>query len=508
MTWRRAAILVIAVTVVRIAATYNVFSEASDEPMHISCGLQIYEQHRYDFQTVNPPLPRLFIALGPWLLGTTLPPDMPFPGVLKTLYTGGHYPASLLAARPGTLVFVIIALIAIWAWTRREAGERAAFFAVLLLGGEPLFLAHGGLATHDAAAAAGTAVALLAFSRWLGERTTRDALLFGAAFAFATLCKFSCLVFIPAACIAIVLVRRRLPPLRQIGWIALAFVIVIWAGYGFTVGTVMPMGFVREIVGETSPLLTWRIPAPRFFDGLALVRHFDREGMLCYFHGQISTTGWWYYFPAAVVLKTTLPLLILGIAAIFAARRTPAIEGLAAAAAMLLLTLPSKLDIGVRYVLPLYVPLAFAAAVTASTMLDRTRLVRRTAIALLAAHVVVSAFAHPDYLPYFNALAGNNPSRWLIDSNLEWGQDAKRLAAVTKELHIAKMGHSIMSAANFEVLGLPEMELMDIGKERHGWFAIGEHFFRIRKAELHGRLWLDGKPYRRVGKSIRLYYVP
>src|SRR5437762_4941841 len=108
---RLGAILVVIATVARIAATYDVFSETTDEPMHVSCGLQIYEQHRYDFQTVTPPLPRLFIAIGPWLLGAHLPPRMPFPGIMQTFYTA-DYPATLIAARAGTLVFVLIALAA------------------------------------------------------------------------------------------------------------------------------------------------------------------------------------------------------------------------------------------------------------------------------------------------------------------------------------------------------------------------------------------------------------
>ena len=100
---RLGAILVVIATVARIAATYDVFSETTDEPMHVSSGLQIYEQHRYDFQTVNPPLPRLFIAAGPWLLGVRLPRQMPFPGMMKMFYWGGKYPASLIAARAGRL---------------------------------------------------------------------------------------------------------------------------------------------------------------------------------------------------------------------------------------------------------------------------------------------------------------------------------------------------------------------------------------------------------------------
>jgi 4-amino-4-deoxy-L-arabinose transferase-like glycosyltransferase len=266
---------------VRIAATYDVFSETNDEPMHVACGIQIFEQHQYDFLTANPPLPRLFIAAGPWLLGARLPPHMPFPGVMQMFYVGGHYPETLIAARAGNLVFVVIALVAAWAWARREAGELAGFLTVLLLAGEPLLLGHGGLATHDVAAAAGAAVALLAFSRWLELPGAKNAALLGAAYGFAVLCKFSCIVFVPVACAAILLLRRQRPSLRAV---ATTFAIVcgvsaavVWAGYGFTVGTVLPMGFVREII-PYPPLQSWRIPAPRFLDGLALVRHFDREG--------------------------------------------------------------------------------------------------------------------------------------------------------------------------------------------------------------------------------------
>jgi len=508
------AVAIALVTVLRIAATWNVFSETNDEPMHVSCGLQIYEQHQYDFQTVNPPLPRLFIGIGPRLLGAHLAPDMPFPGLTKTFYSASNYPKTLIAARAGTLVFVLIALAAAWGWARREAGPLAAFLTVLLLAGEPLFLGHGGLATHDAAAAAGMAVSMLAFSRWLERPGGANAALLGAAYGFATLCKFSCILFVPAACAAILIVRalrRRAPRLREVGamlvLVALASAAVVWAGYGFSFGTLMPMGFVQEVISYP-PLMSWHMPAPRFFDGIAMVRHFDREGMTSYLYGHIRTRGWWYYFPVAVALKTTLPLLALAILGGVVARRSPAAEALAAAGAILVVTFPSTLDIGVRYVLPICVPLAFAGSVAAAAMLGRPRVWRAAAAALIVAHVAVSALAHPDYIAYFNALAGNNPSRWLIDSNLEWGQDVKRLAEVTRELHVDIFQQAVMSIANWDVLGFPPRKSFNPGDETHGWLAVGEHIYRLTKAERGGRLWLDGRPYRRVGKSIRLYHIP
>jgi hypothetical protein len=191
------------------------------------------------------------------------------------------------------------------------------------------------------------------------------------------------------------------------------------------------------------------------------------------------------------------------------ARRAPLfVEAIAAVAAMLVITFSSTLDIGARYVLPVYVPLAFAGAVAATTMLARPRAWRCAAIALVVAHVAVSAFAHPDYVAYFNAAAGSNPSRWLIDSNLEWGQDAKRLAETARELHVDRLKQSVMCIADWDVLGAPPRESFNPAIETHGWLAVGEHFYRLAKAEFGGRLWLDGRPYRRIGKSIRLYHVP
>ena len=41
--------------------------------------------------------------------------------------------------------------------------------------------------------------------------------------------------------------------------------------------------------------------------------------------------------------------------------------------------------------------------------------------------MIGSLAAHPDYLAYFNALAGDDPERIVVDSDLDWGQDIKRL---------------------------------------------------------------------------------
>ena len=51
---------------------------------------------------------------------------------------------------------------------------------------------------------------------------------------------------------------------------------------------------------------------------------------------------------------------------------------------------------------------------------------------------------YPDYLAYFNELAGGpqNGYKYLDDSNLEWGQDLKRLAAYQKQYPEMKVLYS------------------------------------------------------------------
>ena len=167
-----AALALIVLSMLRIASTWTVFSATVDEPMHVSAGLQLYTQHVYTYQPENPPLPRLVLALAPWLGGMDFDPARRVDEqLLRVFHSDGRYETNLVLARAGNLVFFVIASLATWWWARRELGETAGFVATLLFTFQPMVAGHAGLATHDVAATAGVAVSLLAFARWLDERT-------------------------------------------------------------------------------------------------------------------------------------------------------------------------------------------------------------------------------------------------------------------------------------------------------------------------------------------------
>lgn len=466
---RKAALALIVLSTLRIAATWTLYSATVDEPMHVSAGLQLYTQHAYTYQPENPPLPRLVLAFAPWLGGMDFDPNRSIDEqLLRVFYSDGRYKTNLVLARAGNLVFFVLAAVAVWLWARRLLGEQGALVATLLFTLQPMIAGHAGLATHDLAATAGVAWSLLAFARWLDEQTVKRAALFGVAFGLAVLCKFSCIGYVPAACLAMYLVRRdfRWRALLPAFAAALAVTLfVTWSGYAFHVEP--------------------------FLAGIRGLRAIDQGGHFGFLFGQVRMDGWWWYFPTAVALKSTIASLVL---ALFARRR--GLEALAAVVAILLVAMPSHLNLGVRYVLPLYAPLAVAGA---SVTFARKWLLA----ALLAWHTVASAVAIPDAFPYFNEAAGPRPWQYLLDSNIDWGQDALRLKRVIREKKIDQIGLAVLGWHDWDALGYPPHYALQRDVPSQGWVAVSEHMFGLAR----GAPWLEGRRYERVGKSIRLYYV-
>jgi 4-amino-4-deoxy-L-arabinose transferase-like glycosyltransferase len=492
------AALLIAVAALRIASTYRTFSAIVDEATHVGAGLELLQFHRYTIQPENPPLPRVIWASIAWAGGMRIDSSGSFLDRLRSVFYGhGNYRTNLVLARVGNLLFFVLAALALWLAARDALGERGALLALLLFTTEPIVLGYCGLANHDAPAVAGVAIALLAFSRWLQQPDAIHSFAVGAAYAFSILCKFSCIVFIPAACAAMFLVRLRHDPHpgRPAAVAKLVLIVVatscllLWAGYGFTID---------------------RVPAPDFLIGVKGLLRIESHGVLAYLCGEQSNVGWWWYFPFAVALKTTLTLFALFAIGGWFAIRTPDLrwsfaEWTFCALMIIAVTLKSSLDLGVRYVLPFYVPFAIATAAAAVAMLRSGGIARVAAVTILVIHISISAFAHPDYFPYFNALAGRDPSRYLIDSNLDWGQDLLRLSDALQRSRIDRVGLSLLTGVNdYDALGFPPRYPLHPWRPSHGWIAVSDHSYRMTKTE-GGWMWLEGKPYRRIGKSIRLY---
>ncbi|HEY3054364.1 MAG TPA: glycosyl transferase, partial [Thermoanaerobaculia bacterium] len=168
-----------------------------------------------------------------------------------------------------------------------------------------------------------------------------------------------------------------------------------------------------------------------------------------------------------------------------------------------------SINIGVRHILPMYPPLAIVAAFAATTIWRRSSdAFARTMLAALVAWLIIgSAIAHPDYLAWFNEAAGEHPEQIAVDSNLDWGQDILRLRRAVHDLHIEKLNVLIATNAWIYAHDIVSEGLVPYRKST-GWVAVSETALALDGR--HGEYrWLDVyRPVRRVGKTIRLYYIP
>jgi hypothetical protein len=230
------------------------------------------------------------------------------------------------------------------------------------------------------------------------------------------------------------------------------------------------IGFSLAYIGHKLHL-----PSHTFLYGLAAVAEHNAGGHDSYLLGMRSKVGFWYYFPVVFAVKCTLTAiaitLLAGTAIVWALIR----RGLRALTPMALgLTLPpvlyfifsmsSGINLGMRHILPIY-PFLYVgvAAILARPECSAGRAWQHVLlIALMLGQAAECASIHPDYLAFFNAAVGG-PGRgpeYLVDSNIDWGQDVKKLvrwldAHGTRRAHVFYFGNAQLRYYGIDELGYP-----------------------------------------------------
>jgi 4-amino-4-deoxy-L-arabinose transferase-like glycosyltransferase len=557
-TVRVALALVILGSCVLAAGCWRIYTNTWDEPEHIAAGIELLDKGHYEYDTEHPPLARVLLALGPFLAGAhsfgTPPPDGTQEGK-DILYADGHYDLYLTLARAGNLPFLVLLLLATWLWARRLfASDATALLALVLLISVPPILGHAALATLDVAAAATCLLALYTLENWLASGRWEEAVLFGVTSGIAIATKFSAVPFIALSLLALGLVQGlnswratrgthehhpwRVLRSRATGAVlaGLAALVPLLAAYavrspdvsGVEVRFDWAVNYLISQGGLARALGSWLSHAwlPReltdLVNGVIAVKAHNDAGHRSYLLGQVSLDGWWYFYLVTLAVKTPLPLLAggsLGLACL-AGKGWRARDGWALAPLVLVLAILgfasvfSRINIGIRHVLILYPFLALGGAYLAwrawraCRALGDARL-RLGATMLLAALLLwqVSTLwrAYPDYLPYFNETV-REPRRVLVDSDLDWGQDLRRLEIRAAQLHIGKLSLAYNGTADLAREPLPPFEILKAGQPVSGWVAISA-LARTRRPSDYA--WLDAyRPLERIGHTIDLYYIP
>lgn len=205
------------------------------------------------------------------------------------------------------------------------------------------------------------------------------------------------------------------------------------------------------------------IPAYRYFRGFFDFLAHDYRGHYTYLSGYIYDIGIWQYFVIAYLIKSPIPLLILlafslCVFAIIWIRKIdfPFIGYVLLIPPLVywLISLKSHINIGVRHLMPIYpfyaVIIAGAIAIILKKIPEHSPFFQKSLLInssrkhriffkILIATLILwflaeTAIIYPYHLSYFNELIGGpkNGHQYLLDSNIDWGQDFLRLKKYMK----------------------------------------------------------------------------
>ncbi|HLF81357.1 MAG TPA: glycosyltransferase family 39 protein, partial [Anaerolineales bacterium] len=456
--------------------THPVFNDTADEAVHIGCGLEVWERRQYTLEPQHPPLARLAVSVLPYFAGLRHRGDIPD----WESHDLDFYWRTLRLARMGNLVFLPFLLLYVYRWGREIHGAAGGLAAAALVSFSPNLLAHASLATLDFGAATTLVAATWYLWQWSQRLDPRLALKAVLAFGLAVLTKFSALFLLPPIAVAFLALART-----RVSWrMAVAFVTVLilllWAGYGFSWRPLPPaqhsapratlQGAVQRglerVVGRHA------VPAPGLVRGLLDMLGHNAKGHQCYLLGKLGKRGWWYYFPIVLALKTTLPLLALVVLALmWGPRRRMVLYPGVAAAVVLAVCMMSNLNLGVRHILAIY---PFFALLAAGLFVSPRRAARGVALVLGLWHGAESVAAHPDYLPYFNQTVRSHAEDFLLDSNLDWGQDLERLRRFLEQERIDTVYLSFFGRGHPIRQRIPGTRPLEPQDRPAGWVAVSQ----------------------------------
>ncbi|MEZ5402897.1 MAG: glycosyltransferase family 39 protein [Bryobacteraceae bacterium] len=506
MTWKQkllAAAILAGMAVVQFY-TASLENDTFDEGAHIAAGMSYWATGDYRLNLEHPPLAKLLFVIPLMAAGLrfdTANPHWTQPDQVALgrdfLYRSRLSADTILSlARSVTIAFTVLLGAAIAWWTTRRYGANAALFALAVFALDPTVIAHGRYATTDIPVACLSFLSVIAWIEWLESGRPRWLAAAALLFALAAVTKFSALYALPVHAATAILRREFRKGALGLAAIAAVTAFVASAAYG-------PAGLAAQ-GPENFP------PGHPYLTGLRTLREHNEAGHSAYLLGSLVQGGRWQYFPIAFALKTPLATLALIAMAIATGRRIPgAWMLLAYPAAYFAISMASNINIGVRHLLPVS-PFLFVT-IGATFAIARPYL-RYVAFAALAAIAMENARVFPDYLAFFNAAAGGKDAgpRYLLDSNLDWGQDVKKLARYLEANHVDRASVALFTNAPPAYYGIRAMDLPVIPAElpaTKGWIAISvTELHDVYRPTQPRYTWLrTQRPTARIGGSIYVF---
>jgi hypothetical protein len=451
----------------------------NDEPGHL-VGANLYWEAADRLPPGDmPPLIKLVGGWAPRMIDLPLPGDLGRPGDTRrewevSLAMMEHLRHDRIGriffySRLPLMVFPLLTVWIVWLWARELFSPVTAIAAAGLFALEPTALAHGALFKNDLAATFAYFLFWFAIWRYWRNPSIRGAALVAVATALCMIAKLSLLFVFGVAPLLIVLrgplrpmcghgpfdcgtespaQAESLPHPRRhaiiryfgvaLGVCAAAYVLVLAAAQ-FDVRWLGAGDLVRLDADRTIPawfqiaaraFTVFPVPARMWAGTYALMSGFAYENPV-YLYGRIWPHGHPLYFLAALLVKAPVTLIAFGgigaglLLTALVKRRLTWSDAFWTAPGALYIFLCSRVPVqlGVRLILPA-LPFGVLLCAFAVEWMRKRRAGRIVVGAGLALFAFETARIYPHGIAFFNLAAGGPGAgiRYLVDSNLDWGQ--------------------------------------------------------------------------------------
>lgn len=499
-------------------------SLTSDERVHLPAGYVYWKTRDFRLNPEHPPLMKLLCAAPLLFMDLRLPPTTPEAGQTFHAYQpifGSRFLFTqdadriLFWGRVPALAVGLLLLGLLFAWSREMNGSAGAALMTLGLAAlEPTLLAHSHLVTDDVALACFGVMAFFFLWRFSRGGALRDLLFATLGMGLALASKFSALFQLP---IFFVLAWAAWPQ----GGLIVRGRTRLGGGVGSRLAALAGMVFVLALIIQAAYLFS--ADPGLYARGIQEVRANRPSFNPVYVHGSFYDPAPYWYPLYVFLLKTPLPTLLAMLLGVGMALRA----GARSAGGLAYLIVPAAVqtavvcglayNYGQRYLLPttafLLVPAGRCAALFAGRRAGR---VLGTVLGLWIAGSILRAA--PNQIAYVNELAGGPASgpRFLSDSNVDWGQDLKRLARFQRERALPELILAYWGPAQPEYYGIRWRPLSYAAavadRPPGGVYAISVN----RLVDMRRRVLLAGdsanldwlarfRPTARVGGSIVIY---
>jgi len=502
-------------------------SPTYDEPIYISDGFIYLKEADIEWMTEHPPLMKELLAL-PLLFMKVWNPfddlnikkDVGIWLFAEQFFSGNDFQKMVTASRIVVIFLSIILGIYLFIWSKELWGDIGGLLSLFLYCFCPNVLAYSSIATLDLGTAGFSFIYFYYLYRLLKSHKKIFIIPAGIFLGFALLSKFTSFLLIIITIFLMLLkfiikdTKTKIsnsqinPPYENTNFRKMQILFFISC---FSLIVLISILVITINYG----LVFHKFFFEPYLNGFKKLSNISKRTEF-FFCGKTSFEGWYLFYLITYFIKTPLPTLCLLIASIIfiIKKKVKSFDIffllLPIVCFFIFLTI-NKFSIRYRYILP---AIPFTFLLIGSLGSDKT-LINKISfkvplIGLLIIYLINFKTIAPDYLSYFNELVGGpkNGYKYLVDSNLDWGQDLPGLKQFMEKRGIDFIYLDYFGSINPK---LYEINYKPIPEEKlsEGIYAISATYLQglfVEKKNKYDR-FKKITPIDTIGNSIFIYKI-